>query len=223
MSATAIRPPTARSSGILRRWTEPEGVFGWLMKQMKFPRPPLVLGLVLGEVVERYMFISIQRYGITWFSRPIVIVLFAIALWGLVRPLLQDVRSHGGIGKMLGGFAGDTLASALLAGDKVLIGRSFKYHRPRGIVAAGIEEPNALFTLGEGATTEPNVAATMVDLAEEGMTMLVVTHEMGFARQVADRVVFMDAGQIIESNAPDEFFAHPQHARTKLFLSQILR
>ncbi|AVT76701.1 MULTISPECIES: amino acid ABC transporter ATP-binding protein [Rhodopseudomonas] len=67
------------------------------------------------------------------------------------------------------------------------------------------------------------VLDTMVDLAEEGMTMLVVTHEMGFAREVADRVVFMDAGQIIEANEPKEFFAHPQHARTKLFLSQILR
>ncbi|MCA3561087.1 MAG: sarcosine oxidase subunit alpha family protein [Aestuariivirga sp.] len=69
-------------------------------------------------------------------------------------------------GKALGGFAGDTLASALLANDQVLIGRSFKYHRPRGLVAAGIEEPNGLFTLGEGATTEPNVAATMVDLVD---------------------------------------------------------
>jgi general L-amino acid transport system ATP-binding protein len=67
------------------------------------------------------------------------------------------------------------------------------------------------------------VLDTMVDLAEEGMTMLVVTHEMGFAREVANRVVFMDAGQIIEANAPEEFFANPQHARTKLFLSQILR
>ncbi|WP_454628609.1 amino acid ABC transporter ATP-binding protein [Bradyrhizobium cenepequi] len=67
------------------------------------------------------------------------------------------------------------------------------------------------------------VLDTMVDLAKEGMTMLVVTHEMGFAREVADRVIFMDAGQIIESNTPQEFFAHPQHARTKLFLSQILR
>ncbi|NEW90271.1 amino acid ABC transporter ATP-binding protein [Rhodopseudomonas sp. WA056] len=67
------------------------------------------------------------------------------------------------------------------------------------------------------------VLDTMVDLAEEGMTMLVVTHEMGFAREVADRVVFMDAGQIIEANQPEEFFANPQHARTKLFLSQILR
>jgi general L-amino acid transport system ATP-binding protein len=67
------------------------------------------------------------------------------------------------------------------------------------------------------------VLDTMVDLATEGMTMLVVTHEMGFAREVANRVVFMDAGQIIESNTPANFFANPQHARTKLFLSQILR
>ncbi|MBI5132374.1 MAG: amino acid ABC transporter ATP-binding protein [Rhodopseudomonas palustris] len=67
------------------------------------------------------------------------------------------------------------------------------------------------------------VLDTMVDLADEGMTMLVVTHEMGFAREVANRVVFMDAGQIIEANAPEPFFANPQHARTKLFLSQILR
>ncbi|WP_299717668.1 amino acid ABC transporter ATP-binding protein [Tardiphaga sp.] len=67
------------------------------------------------------------------------------------------------------------------------------------------------------------VLDTMVDLAEEGMTMLVVTHEMGFAKQVADRVVFMDDGQILEANTPNEFFAHPQHERTKLFLGQILR
>jgi len=67
------------------------------------------------------------------------------------------------------------------------------------------------------------VLDTMVDLANEGMTMLVVTHEMGFAREVADRIVFMDAGQIIEANTPANFFANPQHARTKLFLSQILR
>ena len=66
------------------------------------------------------------------------------------------------------------------------------------------------------------VLDTMVALAQEGMTMLVVSHEMGFARQVANRVIFMDAGQIIEANEPKEFFTHPQHERTKLFLSQIL-
>jgi general L-amino acid transport system ATP-binding protein len=67
------------------------------------------------------------------------------------------------------------------------------------------------------------VLDTMVDLAKEGMTMLVVTHEMGFAREVANRIVFMDAGQMIETNTPVNFFAHPEHERTKLFLSQILR
>jgi general L-amino acid transport system ATP-binding protein len=67
------------------------------------------------------------------------------------------------------------------------------------------------------------VLDTMVQLAEEGMTMVCVTHEMGFARQVANRVIFMDQGQIVEQNAPAEFFDNPQHERTKLFLSQILR
>jgi general L-amino acid transport system ATP-binding protein len=67
------------------------------------------------------------------------------------------------------------------------------------------------------------VLDTMVDLAMDGMTMLVVSHEMGFARQVASRVVLMDAGQIVEVNEPKAFFDHPQHERTKAFLSQILR
>ncbi|MCA3644106.1 MAG: amino acid ABC transporter ATP-binding protein [Methylobacterium sp.] len=66
------------------------------------------------------------------------------------------------------------------------------------------------------------VLDTMVSLAEEGMTMLCVTHEMGFARQVANRVIFMDQGQIVEINTPDAFFKNPQHERTRLFLSQIL-
>ena len=66
------------------------------------------------------------------------------------------------------------------------------------------------------------VLDTMVGLAEEGMTMLCVTHEMGFARQVANRVIFMDGGQIVEMNEPKAFFGNPQHERTKLFLSQIL-
>ena len=66
------------------------------------------------------------------------------------------------------------------------------------------------------------VLDTMVSLSEEGITMLCVTHEMGFAKQVADRVIFMDEGEVIESNTPHEFFDNPQHDRTKLFLSQIL-
>ena len=66
------------------------------------------------------------------------------------------------------------------------------------------------------------VLEVMVQLAEDGMTMICVTHEMGFARQVANRVIFMDQGQIIEQNEPEAFFSNPQHERTKLFLSQIL-
>ena len=66
------------------------------------------------------------------------------------------------------------------------------------------------------------VLDVMVELATEGMTMIVVTHEMGFAKSVAHRVLFMDFGQIVEGNTPEEFFENPQHDRTKLFLSQIL-
>ena len=67
------------------------------------------------------------------------------------------------------------------------------------------------------------VLDVMVELAESGMTMLCVTHEMGFAKKVADRVIFMDFGEIVEENDPDSFFDHPKVDRTKLFLSQILQ
>ncbi|MCB1751189.1 MAG: amino acid ABC transporter ATP-binding protein [Gammaproteobacteria bacterium] len=66
------------------------------------------------------------------------------------------------------------------------------------------------------------VLETMIELAESGMTMIVVTHEMGFAKTVANRVIFMDEGQIIEENDPESFFSAPEHDRTKLFLSQIM-
>jgi len=66
------------------------------------------------------------------------------------------------------------------------------------------------------------VLDVMIDLANDGMTMIVVTHEMGFARSVADRVIFMDAGEIVEEATPEKFFDHPEHERTKQFLSQIL-
>ena len=66
------------------------------------------------------------------------------------------------------------------------------------------------------------VLDAMIELAQEGMTMLVVSHEMGFAKSVAHRVLFMDYGQILEQNSPEEFFSNPKHERSKLFLSQIL-
>lgn len=80
------------------------GLLGWAMKMLKWPRPPLLLGCVLGEIVERYLFISIQRYGVEWFARPIVLVIFAFALFGLLRPFMQDVKIHGGLRQMMTGF-----------------------------------------------------------------------------------------------------------------------
>src|ERR1700686_4416878 len=77
------------------------GMLGWAMKHFKWPRPPLVLGFILGQVIERYMFISIQRYGISWMLRPFVVVMFIMAGLSLLRPLLQDVRTHGGVKKMV--------------------------------------------------------------------------------------------------------------------------
>jgi hypothetical protein len=84
------------------------GVFGWLMKQFKWPRPPLVLGLVLGDSIERYMFISIERYSFSWLARPVVVILLAMAIIGVVRPFLADVRRQGGIGKLLTSFQAPT-------------------------------------------------------------------------------------------------------------------
>lgn len=77
------------------------GVLGWTMKQMKWPRPPLILGFVLGDIIERYMFISVERYGLEWLKRPVVAVVLIMALIGLMRPLLQDIRAHGGITRMM--------------------------------------------------------------------------------------------------------------------------
>jgi TctA family transporter len=80
------------------------GVLGWALKHFKWPRPPLVLGFILGSVLERYLFISIQRYGSSWLTRPVVIVMFSLAALSLLRPLLQDVRAHGGVGGLFSGF-----------------------------------------------------------------------------------------------------------------------
>ncbi len=77
------------------------GMLGWAMKHFKWPRPPLVLGFILGGTIERYMFISIQRYGISWMLRPFVVVMFIMAGLSLLRPLLADIRSHGGVKKMV--------------------------------------------------------------------------------------------------------------------------
>src|SRR6267154_2994332 len=80
------------------------GILGWALKHFRWPRPPLVLGFILGGVLERYMFISIQRYGTSWLTRPLVILMFTMAALSLMGPLLQDIRAHHGIKAMLTDF-----------------------------------------------------------------------------------------------------------------------
>ncbi|HTI88333.1 MAG TPA: tripartite tricarboxylate transporter permease [Alphaproteobacteria bacterium] len=77
------------------------GVLAWGMKHFKWPRPPMVLGFILGGILERYLFISIERYGVSWMTRPFVIILFAMAAISIIRPAIQDIRTHGGIKGML--------------------------------------------------------------------------------------------------------------------------
>lgn len=77
------------------------GMLGWAMKHFRWPRPPFVLGFILGEPIERYMFISIERYGANWMIKPFVLGMFALAALSLLGPLLQDIRSHGGLKTMV--------------------------------------------------------------------------------------------------------------------------
>ncbi len=99
-------------------------------------------------------------------------------------------------------------------------------HQRVAIARSLCMEPRIMLFVEPTSALDPEmikeVLDTMIELAETGMTMLVVTHEMGFAQAVADRVIFMDQGQIVEQNTPSEFFNNPQSDRTKLFLSQIL-
>jgi hypothetical protein len=77
------------------------GVFAWIAKHAKWPRPPLVLGFILGKIIERYMFISIERYGADWMMRPVVVVLFLMSALSLLLPFVRDVKTHGGLRAML--------------------------------------------------------------------------------------------------------------------------
>jgi TctA family transporter len=109
------------------------GLLGWAMKHFGWPRPPLVLGFILGNIVERYMFISIERYGIDWMRRPIVLIMFALAALTLLRPLLQDIREHHGIKAMLTSFgrprfsADNLFPAALLCLLLVMLGMSIQW------------------------------------------------------------------------------------------------
>ena len=73
------------------------GLLGWTMKRLRWPRPPVILGVVLGGIVERYLFISVERYGADWLLKPVVVVVLALSVLGLLRPLLREVRAAGGV------------------------------------------------------------------------------------------------------------------------------
>ncbi|MBO5496040.1 MAG: amino acid ABC transporter ATP-binding protein, partial [Oscillospiraceae bacterium] len=94
------------------------------------------------------------------------------------------------------------------------------------IVRALAMEPEVMLFDEPTSALDPEMVGEVLDvmkeLAREGMTMAVVTHEMGFAREVGDRVIFMDSGKIVEVNTPNELFDHPQNERTRLFLSKVL-
>lgn len=109
------------------------GVLGWAMKHFKWPRPPLVLGFILGGILERYMFISIERYGISWMTRPVVMAMFGMALLSLLGPVLQDIREHHGVKAMLSNFGAPRLTMnnlfpfALLALFSVMLFQSTQW------------------------------------------------------------------------------------------------
>jgi hypothetical protein len=90
------------------------GLLGWVMKHLRWPRPPLILGFVLGDMFERYLFISMERYGADWYARPLVMVLLALAFLGLVRPLWQDIKASRGMRSFAAGFGAPRLAPGQL-------------------------------------------------------------------------------------------------------------
>ncbi len=81
------------------------GILGWTMKRLRWPRPPVILGVVLGGIIERYLFVSVERYGAEWLSRPVVMVVLALAFWGLLRPLFKEWKSAGGVRGLCSGYS----------------------------------------------------------------------------------------------------------------------
>jgi TctA family transporter len=142
------------------------GLLGWAMKHFRWPRPPLVLGFILGSILERYMFISIERYGIAWMTRPVVIVMFVLSALSLLRPMLQDIREHHGIKAMLSNFGRPRLSTdnlfpaALLCLFLVMLWMSISWPFEAKIVptivgvgaviSCGLSLANDIFSAGHG-------------------------------------------------------------------------
>ena len=163
------------------------GVFGWLMKQFKWPRPPLVLGLVLGDSIERYMFISIERYGFTWLARPVVAVLLILAIVGLVRPVIADIRRQGGFGKMARSFRAPhfeppqlfTIFFIALIGTLVVAALPWHFSAKLVPLIVGATALTAAgLSLFNDLCRKPEVAATAGSLAEQAQAEVQQTIHM---------------------------------------------
>ena len=151
------------------------GVFGWVMKRQGWPRPPLILGVVLGDIVERYLFISVNRYEWTWISRPLVIAFFALAVIGLVGPLLRNLhaaaRRGSGVAWRARFSAAALFTLAVMAGLAVSAASASQWNFEARIVplavvytalvCAALSLCNEIFLRGAGAGPKPAAEGTV--------------------------------------------------------------
>lgn len=168
------------------------GALGWIMKQMKWPRPPLLLGFVLGDLFERYMFISVERYGWDWLTRPMVMVLFAFALVGVLRPLLQDLRAQGGVRGMLAGFgapdwrASQLLYAALMAAVAAMLWQASGWNASARIVPAIVGSAALMFLAASAANAIFRKPAVAADLQQWAQSRVVEKIHMDLASSTGD-------------------------------------
>ncbi|MFM9968948.1 MAG: tripartite tricarboxylate transporter permease [Burkholderiales bacterium] len=168
------------------------GALGWIMKQMKWPRPPLLLGFVLGDIFERYMFISVERYGWDWLTRPLVMVLFALALFGLMRPLLADYRAQGGLRGMLSGFGAPTwhasqiFYAVLIAAVATMLWQASGWNASARIVPTIVGSASLLFLLASAANAMFRKPAPVLDLGQLVQSRVAQTIHMDLASSTGD-------------------------------------
>jgi len=181
------------------------GALGWVMKQLKWPGPPLILGFVLGDMFERYLFISVERYGTEWLARPIVIALLALALFGLLRPLWQDLKAQGGVFGMLSNFGAPRLRpsqlfpAALIALFTLMLFESRDWSHAARIVpqiVGSLALAFAALSLANAAFRRP-ASPSAPGMAERAQAEVATKIHMDLASDTAHlprRTVFLRAG-----------------------------
>ncbi len=179
------------------------GALGWIMKQLKWPRPPLLLGFVLGDIFERYMFISVERYGWDWLTRPLVVVLFTLAVIGLLRPIIQDWRAQGGLSGMLGGFGAPSWRASqlfyvvLAVALALMLWQAFGWNSSARIVPVIVGTASLAFVLASAANAIFRRPAPVVDLQEWAQSRVVEKIHMDLASSTGDlplRVILKRGG-----------------------------